>query len=87
MKPRSPPAAAKAGRREGAACDGLTVTNCVFSTSCCGIRLGYEGDAPIRNCAFSNIVMRNTRTGINVLVPRHVGGGLDIRHGPAVENV
>ncbi|MHC4913976.1 MAG: glycoside hydrolase family 28 protein [Planctomycetota bacterium] len=77
----------KLGRREGVACEDLTVTNCVFSTSCCGIRLGYEGDAPIRNCAFSNIVMRNTRTGLNVLVPRHVDGGLDIRHGPAVENI
>jgi hypothetical protein len=77
----------KLGRGEKLACENLTVTNCVFSTSCCGIRLGFEGDGPIRNCAFSNIVMRNTRTGINVLVPRHVEDGLDIRHGPAVENI
>ncbi len=75
----------KLGRRAGAACENLTVTNCVFSTPCCGIRLGYEGDAPIRNCTFSNIVMRDTRTGINILVPRHVEIGIE--HGPAVENI
>ncbi len=77
----------KLGRREGLACENLTVTNCVFSTSCCGIRLGYEGDGPIRNCAFSNIVMRNTRTGINMLTPRDVENGADIRHGPTIENI
>jgi hypothetical protein len=77
----------KLGKREGLACENLTVTNCVLSTSCCGVRLGYEGDAPIRNCTFSNIVMRGTRTGVNVLVPRDVENGLDIRHGPTVENI
>ncbi len=66
-------------------CENITVTNCVFSTPCCGVRIGYEGDAPIRNVCISNIVMRDTRTGINMLVPRDTENGIE--HGPAIENV
>jgi hypothetical protein len=29
--------------------------------------VGYEGDAPIRNCVFSNLWIYNTRTGIDIL--------------------
>jgi len=66
-------------------CENITVTNCVLSTTCCGVRIGYEGDGPIRNCTFSNLAMPNTRTGINVLVPRHAEIGIE--HGPAIENI
>lgn len=47
--------AAKLGRVQ--ACEDVSVTNCTFVSTCCAIRLGYEGDAPIRNCTFSNIVI------------------------------
>jgi len=67
------------------ACEDVTVTNCVLSTTCCGVRIGYEGDGPIRNCTFANLVMPNTRTGINMLVPRHAEIGIE--HGPAIENI
>ncbi|MFA7160842.1 MAG: glycosyl hydrolase family 28 protein, partial [Kiritimatiellia bacterium] len=71
-----------------AACENVTVTNCVLRTTCCGIRIGYEGDGPIRNCAFSNIVMPDTRTGVNMLVPGKVKvGAFQILHGPAIENI
>ncbi len=70
-----------------AACENVTVTNCVLRTTCCGVRVGYEGDGPIRDCVFSNLVMRDTRTGIDLLVPRHVGEKFVIEHGPAIENV
>jgi polygalacturonase len=65
--------------------DGLVVSNCVLSSKTCGVRLGYEGDGPIRNCAFSNIVMQRTRTGINMLVPHNREHG--ILHGPGIENI
>jgi hypothetical protein len=65
--------------------DGLTVSNCILKSTTCGVRIGYEGDAPIRNCAFSNLVMQRTRTGINMLVPRDEEHG--IFHGPAIENI
>ncbi|MDD4892297.1 MAG: glycosyl hydrolase family 28 protein [Phycisphaerae bacterium] len=76
------------------ACENITVTNCVLSTTGCGVRIGYEGDAPIRNCVFSNLVMTRCRTGINMLVPRHLArdeaANRDfayIQHGPTIENI
>ncbi len=66
-------------------CQNVTVTNCTLTTHKCGVRLGYEGDAPIRNCTFSNLVMVNTRTGINMLVPRNPDYGIE--HGPTIENI
>ncbi|MCX7591701.1 MAG: glycosyl hydrolase family 28 protein, partial [Kiritimatiellae bacterium] len=70
---------------EPRACENVVVTNCLLSSPTCGIRVGYEGDGPIRNCAFSNLVMYNTRTGINMLVPRHEEIG--ILHGPSIEHL
>jgi polygalacturonase len=65
--------------------DGLVVSNCILKSTTCGVRIGYEGDAPIRNCAFSNLAMLRTRTGINMLVPRDEERG--IFHGPSIENI
>jgi polygalacturonase len=49
------------------ACENITVTNCTLSSTACGIRVGYEGDAPIRNCVFNNLVMVNTDIGIDIV--------------------
>ena len=49
------------------ACEDIVVTNCVLSSVACGIRIGYEGDAPIRDCVFSNLTIRDTRHGINMI--------------------
>ena len=49
------------------ACENVTVTNCTFTSRACGVRIGYEGDAPIRDCCFSNIVMRNTDIGFSLV--------------------
>jgi hypothetical protein len=53
------------------------------------VRLGYCGDGPIRNCAFSNIVMSHTRTGINMIVPRirEPADGFVFEHGPAISGI
>ena len=45
----------------------LVVTNCVFSSTACAIRLGYEGDGAITDCVFSNIVIYDTHHGIDML--------------------
>lgn len=52
---------------ENRPCENITVTNCALSSSTCAVRVGYEGDAPIRNCVFSNLSIYNTRTGIDIL--------------------
>jgi polygalacturonase len=47
-------------------CSDVTVTNCVLSTPCNAIRIGV-GDGEIRDCTFSNLVIRESRTGINIV--------------------
>lgn len=44
---------ARLGRE--AVCENVVVSNCVFSSSTCAIRIGYEGDGVIRDCIFSNL--------------------------------
>jgi hypothetical protein len=66
-------------------CENITVTNCTLSSTCCAIRLGYEGDGPIRNCTFSNLVVFHSRSGVNMLVPRDAAN--QIEHGPPIENI
>ena len=66
-------------------CENVVVTNCALRTSKCAIRVGYEGDGIIRNCSFSNLVMFDTRTGINMLIAYHPEIG--IHHGPQIENI
>jgi len=48
-------------------CEHIAVNNCLLSSPCCAIRIGYEGDAPIRHCCFSNLVIRDTRHAIDIL--------------------
>ena len=42
--------------RPDAVCENIVVRNCVFSSTTCAIRIGYEGDAPIRDCIFQGLV-------------------------------
>ena len=46
--------------------ENICVSNCVLSSSCLGIRVGV-GAGEIRNCTFNNIVISNTRFGINIV--------------------
>ncbi len=45
-------------------CENLVVTNCVLISDDSAIKLGTRSDGYIRNCTFSNIVVRNTQYGI-----------------------
>lgn len=46
-------------------CEFITVTNCILGTRCNAFRIGV-GNGLIRNCTVSNIIIQNTRTGIQV---------------------
>lgn len=49
-------------------CENIVVTNCVLSSPpACAVRIGYEGDSPIRNCVFSNLAMYNSNHGIDMI--------------------
>ena len=46
-------------------CENITVTNCILESRCNAFRVGV-GNGLIRNCTVSNIIIQNTRTGIQV---------------------
>ncbi len=45
-------------------CENLVVTNCVLISDDSAIKCGTRSNGAIRNCTFSNIVIRNTKYGI-----------------------
>lgn len=47
-------------------CEQITITNCILSSACNAIRVGV-GNATVRNCVISNIVIRDSRIGINLV--------------------
>jgi len=73
--------------RENKPCERVVVANCVLRSWSSGIRLGWTNDGVIRDCLFSNIVIRDTTRGIAVVLPG-VGGQMDYgREATLVENV
>ena len=63
-------------------CEDVTITNCVLSTPCNAIRVGV-GPGVVRNCTLSNIVVTDSRTGIN-MVSRYCDW---IGQGTRIENI
>jgi polygalacturonase len=45
-------------------CENVTIANCVLKTPCNAVRVGV-GDHVIRNCVFTNLAIRETRTAFN----------------------
>lgn len=71
-------------------CENVTVTNCTLTTIGCGVRIGYEGDAAIKNCVFSNLVIYNANIGINalsILVSELLVPEVKITKGATIENI
>jgi hypothetical protein len=48
------------------ACEDVVVSNCVLSTPCQAIRVGVA-DGAVRRCRFSNIVVRDSAVGIDIV--------------------
>jgi polygalacturonase len=67
-------------------CENITVTNCTLSSTACGLRVGYEGDAPMKNCVFNNLTMVNTDIGIDIvsILPEKAA---NINKGVEIENI
>lgn len=63
-------------------CSDVAISNCVLSTPCNAVRVGV-GDGEIRDCILSNLVIRDSRTGINMV------GAYSERaaHGAVIENI
>ncbi len=70
------------------ACENINVTNCQLSSTTNGIRIGYEGDGPIKNCVFSNIVMHDCDSGIAINAISGVESKrIRIKGGTTIENI
>ena len=70
---------------EPAACENITVTNCVMDSWCQGVRVGCPSDYVIRNATFSNLVITSRANGILFENPaRYLSGGntgsMDVRN-------
>ena len=68
-------------------CENIAVTNCNLSSTTCAIRIGYEGDAPIRDCVFSNLTMYKCRHGINMLSISPDVDSTKIENGTPIERI
>ena len=60
-------------------CEYVTVTNCVLGTSCNALRIGV-GDGIIRNCTVSNLIVKDTRTGIQINSAYSTDSGVGIEN-------
>jgi len=50
----------------------VLVNNCVLDSSLCAtVRIGWCGDAPVRDCSLNNIISRNTSLGVEIWLPKH----------------
>lgn len=68
-------------------CENVVVENCTFYSSACAIRVGYEGDAPIRNCLFNNITIAETDIGIDIVSIIPLNSWSIIEEGAGIENI
>ena len=67
-------------------CEDIAIRDCRFQSSTCGIRIGYEGDGTIRNVSCRNVLIENTRHGIDILSIAPICK-LRIEHGTPMDNL
>ena len=60
-------------------CEKVAVTNCNITSHSAGVRVGWYNDGVIRNCAFSNLNITDSVTGIDLRLPKcpETGRGSD----------
>ncbi len=54
-------------------CERVAVTNCQLTSHCSAVRFGWADDYVIRDCVFSNLIITDSRIGLNMALP-HVPG-------------
>lgn len=68
-------------------CERICVTNCVLTSTTCAIRIGFEGDAPIRDCVFSNLAIYDTGHGLDIISVTTRRKNMVIGHGCDIEQI
>lgn len=51
------------------ACEDVVVTNCILQSGSQAIRIGWTHDYAMRNCTFSNLVIKESTNGIGITMP------------------
>ena len=67
-------------------CQNIEIARCRLSSSTCAIRLGYEGDAPIRNVRCHDMEFHDSRIGIDILSIKP-DCRLKIEHGTPMDDI
>lgn len=70
-------------------CENIVVSNCILSSPpACAVRVGYEGDSPIKNLTFSNLAVYNSNHGIDIIsILPDRGDAFPIIKGTRIENI
>jgi len=63
-------------------CERVVVTNCTLQSGSSAIRIGWSNDYEIKNCSFSNLVIRNSFCGFSILIPAITEKQYDPPRGP-----
>ncbi|MBN2296451.1 MAG: right-handed parallel beta-helix repeat-containing protein [Pirellulales bacterium] len=68
---------------EPKSCERVVVTNCVLKSTCAAVRIGWTHDGEIKNCRFSNLIMKAT-AGITIRLSSPKDVPKDPPQGPGV---
>lgn len=70
-------------------CENIAVSNCLFSSSTCAVRIGYEGDGVIRDCLICNMIFYKCAKGVAMqsLIPDMSTEFTKIEQGTIIENI
>jgi len=69
------------------ACERIVVSDCILSSATCAVRVGYEGNGVIRDCLFSNLMIYDSKNGINFLAVLPTGKRFNIDEGSKISNM
>lgn len=69
-------------------CHDVVVSDCILSSRCCGIRIGFGAPGQLRDMVFNNIVMREVNRGIDLTSnAKNIYQSTDSTTGPALSNL
>ncbi len=69
-------------------CRNITVSDCVLSSACSGIRIGYGADGRLGDMVFNNLVIKQAMLGIDfICTGENLHTPVVIHHGPAIERM
>ena len=68
-------------------CERIRICGNILSSHCCGVRLGFEGDNPIRDVLASDNIIVDSNVGYDLLSVIPAGHHLGIERGTPIENV